>query len=205
MSDELKFLALTAGLWTIFIGWRQKFSLLWCYAAVGLICENSAELLKSCELNYRLPGNLFVLAELLFISFYYRDKIFPTKGMYYVMSITFAVGFAAHTIYNGIFQMNFIGLGVLCTVYIGFGIVGYLKLLKDSTITFLSNSPFFWINTAFFIYATSCCILFLFLTYLKETSYDLLISIWMWFFFAINILRYIFIGIGLYKTRKGET
>ncbi len=117
------------------------------------------------------------------------------------MTIVLGLGFVAHTVISSIFQMNFLGAGILCAVYIAYGIAGYLRMLRSPKIIYLNNSPFFWINTAFFLYAASNCLLFLFITYLKSEDIDLMMSVWGNYFTVVNILHYIFIGIGLYKIK----
>jgi hypothetical protein len=200
----LKYISLAAPLITLILGWRQRFTLLWLYAAAGLICDNLGEVLKTHDYNYQVVGNIFVLLELLAVTLYYRSQIFTNKGMWMIVATLTVLLFVIYTAVNGILEMNFIGLGLLCVIYIVFGVLGYLKMMKDITVHFLGKLPFFWINTAFFLYAASTCILFIFVTYLKDESFDLMKTIWFYFFTVINILHYIFIGIGLYKTKPGE-
>lgn len=200
----LEIISLIAPAIALVVGWQRRFALLWFYAAVGLLLDNLGLLLKHVEINHHVSGNVFILAELLFISSYYRKHIFPIGNLFYVWTGFLVVGFVIHTICTDPLLLNFAGLGILCAIYTGYGIAGYLKLLRNREVTYLSNSSFFWINTAFFLYGTTCCLLFLFATYLQAESWELLLSIWLGFFTIVNILRYIFIGIGLYKTKPGE-
>jgi len=203
VSNFLTIISLVAPVLTLLLGWRQRFSLLWFYAAAGLLLDNLSQLLKYWHLNHHIPLNVFVLAELICISFYYRRHVFSRSKLFLLFSGALAIGFVIHTLLTDPLVLNFTALGILCTIYIGYGIAGYLSMRGKSEITYLNNSPFFWINTAFFLYATTSCLLFLFATYLKSESWELLLSIWFGFYMIVNILRYIFIGIGLYKTKPG--
>lgn len=162
-------------------------------------------ILKYNGINHHVNGNVFVLTELFCISFYYRDRIFPNRKIFAVLTVFLVSGFVAFTLLTTIFELNFLGAGMLCAVYVGYGVTGYLRILQNKEIIDLNVLPFFWINTAFFLSAASNCLLFLFATYLKRESFQLLIDIWGSFFVSINILHYIFIGIGLYKTPLRET
>lgn len=203
MSTVLTYISLASPLFALIPGWRQRFSLLWLYAATGLIIDNTGVILKLYEIKPYLLGNIFVAAELVFISAYYRDKIFGTKTLFWTLTPTLITAFTVHTLANGFNELNTLGIGILCMFYMGYGLAGFLKMLKSPQTIYLNQSPFFWINTAFFLYAASNCLLFIFIIYLKTESPQFLTKIWANFFTVVNILHYIFIGIGLYKTDKG--
>lgn len=160
--------------------------------------------MKSESIEPYVIGNVFVVIELICISFYYGKQLFSRKAAFRALHILLILGFITQTIFNGIYEFNFLGLGILCTVYIGYGIAGYLRIIQSKEIIYVTRLPFFWINSAFFLYATSGCLLFLFTPFLKAESLQLILALWTNFFVAMNILRYIFIGIGLYKTKKVE-
>ncbi len=161
--------------------------------------------LRAYEIRPYVLGNIFLLAELICISLYYKRKLFTSSPKYLWIVACFALGFCIHTIYMGISNLNILGASVLCLFYIIHGLMGYLKLLRKPEELYLSRSTLFWISTSFFIYAASNCLVFLFATYLKRESYLLFMAVWGSFFTVVNILHYILIGVGLYKTEKSGT
>lgn len=187
---------------TLFLGWRQRFTLLWWYAAAGLLIDNFNLLLKHWELNYRIMGNIFVLIELCVFSICYYQSVFKRSRVFAWTMFAVALLFIAHTVHSSIWQMNFEGAGYLCVIYIAFGVFGYYSLLQRPEALYLDQSPLFWINTGVFIYAASNSLLFLFITPLKKESPELVSDIWGLFFTSINILHYVLIGIGLYKMKS---
>lgn len=200
----LKVISLVSPIAVLILAWKHRFSLLWLYAAAGLIIDNVNLLLRYYDINPHATGNLFVLIEFICISFYYKSRIFSSQRSFAVLISVLIIGFISHTIYTTIFELNFLGAGILCAVYITYGIAGYLRIINTVEVMDLTRLPFFWVNTAFFLYATSNCLLFLFATYLKQESYELMLSIWFSFFVSINILHYLLISIGLYKTPLRE-
>lgn len=200
----LTYISLVSPLLVIILGWKQRFTLLWLYAGAGLLLDNLSYILKQAEFNYRLTGNIFVLVELACITAFYSKNVFKGSGVFLVIMSLSGLLFLLHSGLTSFFQLHFQDVGLLCAVYIALGVFGYYKMLQFPATAYLNNSPFFWVNTAFFLYASTNCLLFLFATYLSKESFILMLSIWGFFFTTINILRYLFIGIGLYKTAKVE-
>lgn len=205
MSTVLTALSYAAPTFALILGWQQRFTLLWFYAMAGLSFDLFGLFLKTNGYNHHISNDVFILVQLLVISFYYRDKVFPSNRLFIVLTLFLASGFIAHTLSRPFDSLNFLGASILCTVYIGYGVTGYIKTLRNPKVIYLSESPFFWFNSAFFLYSASVCLLFLFLTYLKSTDFELMMKIWNNFFTVMNITHYIFIGIGLYKTKKVGT
>jgi hypothetical protein len=197
----LKLLSFLAPLSTLILGWRQRFTLLWLYAAAGLIIDNTSLLLKHYGLNYHITGNIFVLLELIIFSLFYHRGVFHRSRIFLLTMCTVAMLFVLHTLWNSVWEINFEGAGYLCVIYIAFGVLGYYNMLQKPEAIYLGRSPLFWINTGVFLYAAANSLLFLFITYLKEESFELVKSIWGLFFTSINILHYVLIGIGLYKMK----
>ena len=189
----------------LILGWRQRFTLLWLYAAAGLIFDNVGEVFKQNGINHHISGNIFNLIELIVILAYFQREIFKNDIVFWLTTVLLTIGYIAHTIYSDWTEFNFVGLGVLCAMYIVFGVLGYVQILRRREVIYLSQLPQFWINTAFFLYASSNCLLFLFATYLKQESFELMIRIWYSLFVGVNIMRYVFIGVGLRKTGLNGT
>jgi hypothetical protein len=188
---------------------------LWVYAATGLFCDCSAQYLKTNNHSYHWLGNIFLLLEFLFISFFYRDYIFKRKLFFQIIILTIPLIFILNTWVDSVTILNQFGAGVsliirfntfaggiLCILYIAYGLLGFYHLLQNPDFTFLEKSPFFIVNVAFFLYASANCLLLLFASYLSKVNLEFLVNTWGNFFTTINILRYLLIGIALYKTKQ---
>jgi hypothetical protein len=184
------------------LGFKQRFTLLWFYAATGFITEIVTLYLLKHKYEYHWTGNIFILSEFVFISSFYRRYIFKNTTQLLIILLAGTTFFISNTIFNSIWILNLFGAGVFCIIYIIYGIRGFYELLQQPEIIYLRKSSFFIINMAFFIYSAANSLLFLFGSYLRQNDFDFLISIWGSFFISMNILHYLLIGIGLYKTKS---
>lgn len=153
------------------------------------------------HVNYDWASNLFVLVEFFFLSFYYRDKIFRNKTVFYTVLATLSTFFVVQTLRadKSIWHFNTYGSCVFCLTYIIYCILGMYALLKEQKVIFLDRSPLFWVNVGFILYSSGSFLLFLFKIYLQETDMDLLRTLWTAFFLPCNILKNIALAIGLRK------
>jgi hypothetical protein len=199
MPYFLFYLSLAAPLAAMLIGIRQRFTLLWFYAATGLLFDFLATFLKLQDLNNKWVANLFVLGEFVFISLYYKKEIFKISKLFIFFFCTVIAAFIAHTILRSVFDFNTFGYSLFCFIYLIYGFFGFYFLVKESKQIFLGKSSFFWANVAVFVYASSVFLLFLFRYYLQEKDQALFNTLWTTFYLVINIQRYVLIGIALNK------
>lgn len=195
-------LSIISPLFVLVAGWRQRFTLLWLYAAIGLINDLSGSFLIAYKYDHHWTGNVFVLLEFFFITLYYRKYIIQDRIIFFVITLGGSLFFICNTILNSVLDFNAFGAGVLCVIYIIYGLLGFYRLLQQPEIIYLSKSPLFLINVAFFLYSCASSLLLLFGPYLRENNFGLMVTIWGTFFISINIFRYLLIGIALYKTPK---
>ena len=198
----LNILSLCSPLLAIVSGWRQRFTLLWFLAATGLIIDNLGVLLVYLKIDQHWAGNIFILAEFLFLSFYYKKYVYKRHYLFYIITGVTALLFIIYTIDNSIYHLNIVAAGILCAYYIFYSIVGFYIILRNLDHIYLNEQPFFWANLAVFTYASANFILFLSGSYLQKTNFRLLLEIWGTFFTSINIMHYLLIGISLYKTKR---
>lgn len=199
----LKIVSVISPLLLILICWRMRFTLLWLYAATGFFIDLVSILLKYVlHTNNLWLGNVFVLAEFLFISFYYKKALYRNANLFFGITAIFAFYFIFNTTNKSLFDFNTFGAGIFCILYVIYGLLGFYSQLKQAKPEVLGNSPFFWVNTAIFIYASGTFLLFLFRYYLQEKDLDLFNTIWQTFFPIINIMRYLLIGFALFKTKR---
>ncbi|MFY7706764.1 MAG: hypothetical protein ACOVQ5_01695 [Flavobacteriales bacterium] len=80
----------------------------------------------------------------------------------------------------------------------------YKKILENPEYDNILKNPVFWLNTGIFIYASCGCIFFIFLDKVRSEDIVFLIQLWLTFYCVINLIRYIFIGIGLNRLGRNE-
>lgn len=198
----LRVLSLLAPLVVILFAWNKRYTLLWFYALAGLFFDNLGQLLSMTGKSHYWPGNLFLLTEYILFSLFYRPFIMKSKRSFGIMFITGVLMVVITTSYNGFFKFNSYGATILCALYLIFGLGGFRYLLVHADLTPVWQKGFFWINTAVFLYASGSFLLFLFMSFLLREDLMTLIKIWGNYYVCLNILRYIFLAIGL--TRKQQ-
>lgn len=162
-------------------------------------------ILRQVDNRYKGLGNVFIIIELLVITIFYWQQVFRKSKYFLALVLVATLGFVWHTLNTSVYSINFLGAGFLCVFYFLIGVAGYYSMLQNPNSIYLNDSPFFWINTAFFLYASSNCLLFMFIAYLRGQSLDTLMSVWGSGFTMINILHYVMIGVGLYKMHRRES
>lgn len=174
---------------------RNRFSLLWNYVLIGLLTEIVSA--KLTGMKY-YPGNIFILIEFLFFSFYYRKFLFRNDWIFGSMLVLLAAFYILDTLFRSPTHLNFEGGCVFCAIYIVYGLSGYFIMLKKQELVSLGRSPFFWVNTALFFYGSGCLLLFLFGPYLYEEAYKSLVNLWLHVFVFFSALLNLLLGIAMY-------
>jgi hypothetical protein len=198
-------ISLLSPLAAMLLGWKQRYTLLWFYPATGLFIDILSTLLKIGGLNHQWPANIFALSEFIFISLFYKKYIFEKNKSFRTLIFLIALLFSIQTIFRSVLDFNTFGYSLLCIIYIFYGLYGFYKIVKEARPISLTNSFFFWINAAVFLYATSVFILLLFRYFLQRNDPNLFNNLWTTFFFVINIQRYLLVGIGMNKSSKYES
>ncbi len=185
-------------------GIKERKSLLWLYALVGF----SFDIVSTIARNYTvfpnkalvltLAENIFLVTEFLLIAFYYRDRIFKKKQLFYTaISILIAI-YTLSVFIKSNHAFNFIGGTLFDFTCIIFAVAGFYSLLKRQEIIFLDKSKFFWVNVAFLVYCSGNFLVFLFSEYLIQKDKELSIKLWI-FHNILNIIFSILIAISFSK------
>ncbi|CAN5904428.1 hypothetical protein BH11BAC7_BH11BAC7_04530 [soil metagenome] len=184
----------------ILIGcWRQKFTLLWFYAAAGFITE----MLTFIVTEKQLIGNAFLLVEFILVSLYYKKQVFKNITLFAIITTSVSLYFILSTLTKPFDYLNLEDASVFCLVYIIYGLMLFYKFLKKvPPENFQHQLSILGINIAIFVYASGALMLFLFsslqLIQDKEDFYFL----WGTLFPCLNIFRYSLIAIALYQKPK---
>ena len=178
-------------------GIKKRFSLLWLYVLTGFFFDILVSVLKRMQMNRHGATNMFVLAEFLFISFYYKKKIFKSNIFFYVFVLSLTLFFLCNTLAKSLKDLNTFGYSIFLFTFILYGIVGLYRILKEQKMLFLEKSSFFWANVAFILYASGNFMLFLFKDYLNEKDIIAFHLLWTVSFITLNILKNLILAISL--------
>jgi hypothetical protein len=138
-------------------------------------------------------SNIFIFIEFLFVSFYYRDKIFNKQSSFYIFLAAISTVFVADTLAKSIRVFNNYGAALFDFTCIVYGILGLYTMLKEQKTLFLSKSDFFWVNVALMVYCTGNFLIFLSDAYFSEINKQLQDEVWI-FHNILNILFSILIA-----------
>lgn len=177
--------SILSSLLPLFLGKRQNNALLWYYILTGfcfeLVLTSLKRIIRIDGFDYHWIGTIYFLVEFVFISFYYRTRVFSQRSTFYLVFISLVV-FYLFTSLTDISlspsNVNSIGSAGLLLAYIAYSIAGFYKILKEQTITRLERSPFFWANTAFLLYSAGSIIVFICIDYLLIEDKELLYALW---------------------------
>ena len=210
LDNIITYLSIFSPLIPIVVGYKKK-SLLWIYALAGLLFDIALRIKGYVDVhklvhlpvsvNVLLFVNIFLLAEFLFIAFYYRHKIFKTDTGFYAIASAIALGYAAITIYNSISSFSNYGEAFLSIVYMLFSIVGLYSILQKQEFLFLNKSSFFWVNVAVLIYSTGNFLIFLSDKFLQSANEKIEHEIWIFHNF-LNVSFSILVAIALYREKQ---
>ncbi|MEO5644377.1 MAG: hypothetical protein ABIQ40_03845 [Bacteroidia bacterium] len=195
----LYFLSIVSPLFVILFGIRHRFTLLWLYAAAGLITE----ILSFIVTEKHLLGNAFLLIEFLLISFYFRKQIFKNNSLFSIITVCVSLYFILSTLNKPIDHLNLEDASVFCLIYILYGLMFFYSFLKkdlsENSQVLLAELG---VNIALFVYASGTLMIFLFSPVALKTENKLFIQIWYTVFLSLNIFRYTLIAFALYKKPK---
>lgn len=210
LDDIVTYLSIFSPCIPIIIGYKRK-SLLWVYAFAGLLFDillrikTKVDVHRSVHLpvwvNTLFFVNIFLLAELLFISFYYRRKIFKTDTIFFGTVFFISTVYTVMTVYNSISSFSNYGEAFLSIAYMSFSIIGLYVILQKQEFLFLSRSSFFWVSVAVLIYSTGNFLVFLSDKFLQSANEKVGHDIWVFHNF-LNISFSILVGVALYREKQ---
>jgi hypothetical protein len=172
--------------------WKHRLTLLWLYAATGFCSDVSSYWIEPKQ----LVGNIFLLAEFVLLSFFFRDIVYRNKALFVVITVALTFGYIARLLYAPINQFQIECGSFFCLIYIVYSLFAFYKLLKKETPQEVKTTFILAETTAIYVYASGCCLLFLFASIVDK---KFVTSIWGTYFCAINIFRYVMIGVALYR------
>jgi hypothetical protein len=200
------FLSICSPLLPLIAGWHKRFTCLWYYCLCALTVDVSIFLLKHiAHVNHYWPANIFLLAEFMFLTYYYRRRVLNNTVLFKVIALSGIGGFILHTTLMPArwLAFNYIASSVLNFYYIVLSISGFYCLLKEKKMIFPEQSTFFWANVAVLIYASGNFFIFLLRNSVQASDPGMMMMLWTTVFLSLNILKNILLAIGLFKKLEG--
>lgn len=154
--------------------------------------------LKPQGYNRAWLGNIYFLAELLFLSFYFKKHLPEKVNKQFVFFIVIAAtAFVVRTVDKSVFALNTADASALNLLYMLYGFAGFYLLLKQRKVKLLETSGYFWANVAFVIYYSGNFIIFLFVEHLSVADVKSLHSFWIIIHGSLNIVYRLFLTLSL--------
>lgn len=201
--DTAKVIAIFSCLIPLIIGFRKR-ELLWWLALASFISDLSSLILlqnKVYQYTYLISTLYMYIDIVLVTTYFYKNGVLGIKNNYIVILLALLVSATLINLSTVKFQkFDTKGLAVVLIVYIIFSLIGYAEILRKRSDIPLGKQPFFWGNTAIFIFA--CNTFFIFL--MSESGYRSdkvsFLIIWMVGILLTNTIKNILIAISLAKS-----
>jgi hypothetical protein len=122
------------------------------------------------------------------------------------MLLLFIISFMAigiyHFVLNGNKTLSNLSLTIESLAIISFVLLSFHSIFKKEIYTNLLAAPLFWFNSGFLLYFAGNIYLHLFSQYLIAHAQYAFFELWGLWHSLFNIIFFILISIGLWKTRK---
>ena len=180
---------------------------MWFYLFLGGLSELVGFFLKhDYAWHYEFSSNIYISCEIVFYMTYFYYNLFSGKykRLLILLVLIWQVLFWIDTFVQPKFVMNTSALGINCILYTLLSMLTYREILIRQEFEKLTSNPTFWINTGIFLCSAGGCLFFVLLEKVEKENIDFLIMLWMTFYCLLNLIRYIFIGIGLNRLGRYE-
>jgi hypothetical protein len=181
-------------------------NVMWWYILSGALAEISSHILKDyLHMRMDIAANLYLCSELLcYFFFFYKILISKWWVLFGFLSVSLLSLFVFQSWDVFLTDQNMFAVGMNCLLFVICSMLVYKKILENPEYDNILKNPVFWLNTGIFIYASCGCIFFIFLDKVRSEDIVFLIQLWLTFYCVINLIRYIFIGIGLNRLGRNE-
>lgn len=150
--------------------------------------------------------NVYVIIETILISgFYYLVIQNKIQSLFCIsLAIIFSIYAIIQLVLNPSKTLDTIFLTTESVIVISFSIMTFHNLIKDAKFNNILSLPIFWINSAFLLFFSGNLFLHLFSQFLQEYAQKAFYELW-GFHSILNIILYVLISIGFWKTRISQT
>ena len=150
------------------------------YFILSIIVFGISNYLADRKINNLLLYNIFAVIELTLVSWFFRklfawkNKIFFLVLFFFILFFFFNIAFLEDysTLNSNVIAVEFMIIIIYCFRY-------YVLLSKTDKIITFFNEPAFWIVSAFFIYFSTCIMVFVFYKYAAKIDRRFILDFWM--------------------------
>jgi hypothetical protein len=179
--------------------------LVW-YFILSIIIFGFSNYLADRRINNLVLYNIFSVIELIILTCFFRKIIFLKKGkdipsfillsfcIFSILNLFFLENYASMN--SNLIAIEFLILIVYCFTY-------FIELSKTDRIIFFFKEPVFWIISGFFVYFSSCIIVFVLYKYASITNQSFIQDFWS-FQIIMYIIKNLLIAKGIlcFRTNK---
>lgn len=183
----------------------NKRNAIWRYVLVCILFDLCISIGRRLipDFPVKLTANVFVLIEFVAICSIYKPILFSRRSaIFSVLILIPSTVFVIHTNSLGLQRFNMVGASFFHFSYICLSVIGLYMLLKLSPAMHITDSDYFWLNSAFLVYGAGNVLLFLFRDQLIELKPDLFLVLWKYMHALLNIIKNILLGIALIRLKQ---
>lgn len=200
----LYFTSLLSPLVPIVAGWKTK-GILWLYVIVSLFFDVAVIFLKrGLHVPHHPVTNLFLLVEFALVSTVFKKQLGIPGKAFGVLTALPVLYFLFDTLRDNLYmrELNTVAGSYFYFIFIIFSLYGFYKIITKQEILLLEESPAYWINVTFLIYASGVCLLFVFKDYLKDNYPAIFATLWGIFFLSLNVIKNLILAIAISKQKR---
>lgn len=212
LAQVIYYTSILSPVFVLIAGRRQR-NTLWLYAMVCLLADLVSFSLSHAHLPHSIVSNSFLLLEFILIARYFSQSLWGNKFHVFTIGAAFIVSalYAIHT--YGVYQTaatdslayNYTFGAYFYLSYIIFCLLSLFNILRKAEEVYLGRSPEFFVAVGILIYASAAFLLLVFKNLLEQEHKQLLYNYWGALFQPANIIKNIFIAIGVYNAYKRTT
>ncbi len=149
--------------------------------------------------------NIYQIIETTIIIIFYSmlTQVKLKKRLLYLFIILFTI-VSVYQISNiGSVRLNDLSFSIESIIVVLLTILNFHSILKKQVYTNILNAPIFWINSGFLIFYCGNLFLHIFSQYLQAHAINAFFELWV-FHSMFNIILYILISIGFWKTKISQ-
>jgi len=180
----------------LLVGWKKaNFSILG-FFGFNFLSELINIALSFFKVNTKLGDtfhyNIILLITSVFLIYFYSNMYKIPKYWFFVLSFTYLLFLFSTSYYffNTFFEFNTYAYSLLHFITLVFTTFGFYKIFQSQALVFIEKSAFFWLNSAFLIFASGSIIITIFCKYLIEHDEKLLNFFWTYLFGSVSLVFY---------------
>jgi len=180
----------------LIFGWKKIRNSLLVFFGLNFTSELISTILLIFKVHTSLKDTfhynlILLITSISVLSFYSSLYKIPKQWFLLILGLYFLF-FVGSTFYffDSFYEFNTYAYSLLHAIVIVFTTIGFYKIFKAEALIFIEKSAFFWLNSAFLIYASGSIIVTIFSKYLIDRNPELQSFFWNYLFGTVNIVFY---------------